>query len=223
VQLRRSRKLEVIDASLPWHGAAPAIERHRPRVALVCDEALDAVELSRIARQHPETGIVVVARRLTEARARVLDSLGAAAMLQRDVDRWLLVLLSVAVAFGIRGGVHMPCPSATACEDPRLARLSSHEAVVLELLKEHRQLAEIAAALGVSVETIRSQAKSIYRKLGVSSRLQLRALLRSLEAPAVPSPARDVELATRERVAFASRARTRWRAGWIHRPLACVR
>jgi ATP/maltotriose-dependent transcriptional regulator MalT len=46
---------------------------------------------------------------------------------------------------------------------------------VLELLQTGRSNAEIAQALHVSIETVRSHARRIYRKLGVSTRRELRA------------------------------------------------
>ena len=46
---------------------------------------------------------------------------------------------------------------------------------MLELLQGGRSNAEIAASLHVGVETVRTHARNIYRKLGVSSRRELRS------------------------------------------------
>lgn len=214
-----SRRLSVIGEGLPWHCLAASLELHHPDVALVCNEALDVVEMAGLVRAHPQTGVVVVAHHLSEARARTLDDCGVAAMLERSLDQWLLVLLTVAVARGIRGGLRMSAPpAATEPTDRRLASLSPREAVVLELLKEHRSLAEIAAALGVTRATVSSHAQSIYGKLGVSGRDQLRLLLQSLQ-PVAPRSEPAV-LATRERVAFSAPTRPRHEPRWVTRPLA---
>jgi ATP/maltotriose-dependent transcriptional regulator MalT len=46
---------------------------------------------------------------------------------------------------------------------------------VLSLLQTGSSNAEIAAALNVGVETIRTHARNVYRKLGVSTRRELRS------------------------------------------------
>ena len=46
---------------------------------------------------------------------------------------------------------------------------------MLELLQGGQSNAEIAASLHVGVETVRTHARNIYRKLGVSSRRELRS------------------------------------------------
>ena len=53
--------------------------------------------------------------------------------------------------------------------------LTGREAEVLPLLQQGRSNAQIALALQVGVETVRTHARNIYRKLGVSSRRQLAA------------------------------------------------
>jgi DNA-binding CsgD family transcriptional regulator len=52
-------------------------------------------------------------------------------------------------------------------------RLTAREADVLELLRTGQANAQIAEALSISVETVRTHARNIYRKLGVSSRRDL--------------------------------------------------
>jgi DNA-binding NarL/FixJ family response regulator len=186
-QLAGSGKLAVLGQSIECSSAAAAIALHRPDAAIVCDEALDTVGLARLARCDPTTGVVVIARRLTAARIRVLDACDVGAMFQRKIDRALLALTVGAVARGIRGGIYLT-PTTTdgrAPGHPGFGSLSRREEVVLELLREHRQLGEIAEALGVGRATIDSQAKSIYRKLGISGRScrdELRCLLTSLDA-----------------------------------------
>ena len=51
--------------------------------------------------------------------------------------------------------------------------LTPREADVLELLQQGRSNAEIAMALSVGIETVRTHARSIYRKLGVRTRREL--------------------------------------------------
>ena len=57
--------------------------------------------------------------------------------------------------------------------------LTSREAGVLELLQEGRTNAEIAHELSIGIETVRTHARNIYRKLGITSRRDLASLSRS--------------------------------------------
>lgn len=71
----------------------------------------------------------------------------------------------------------------------RLARLSRREAHVLDLLAGGRRVAEIGAELGVSQSTVRSQVKSLRRKLGTDSQLGAVAILyRSRQGAWPPGP-----------------------------------
>lgn len=56
---------------------------------------------------------------------------------------------------------------------PGGSRLSRNERRVALLVAGGRNNAEVAAALSVSVHTVRSQLRTIYRKLGIHSRWQL--------------------------------------------------
>jgi DNA-binding NarL/FixJ family response regulator len=73
-------------------------------------------------------------------------------------------------------GLHVLPPAVVDSPDPAGPDLlTPREADVLELLQGGRSNAEIAAALHVSVETVRTHARRIYRKLGVRTRRELRA------------------------------------------------
>ena len=80
----------------------------------------------------------------------------------------------------------------TVAEPAGPAPLTPREAEVLELLQGGHSNAEIAADLHVGIETVRTHARNIYRKLGVTSRLELveaspRARA-AFEAPAATPP-----------------------------------
>ena len=60
----------------------------------------------------------------------------------------------------------------------RLSKLSPRELDVLERVSRGESVAEIAAALGVALTTVRSHIKSGRNKLGVSSQLAAAAILR---------------------------------------------
>lgn len=173
--LRAGRGFSAVTGVESGEAAARLLAREAPDLAVVCNERVDLVALSRLASRHPQTGFVVVAKKLLPSRRRALEACGAAAILERAIDPSLFLLIAVAVANGVRGGLYLP-PRADV-ERPRVASaaaLSDRESLVLELLREHRSLGEIAEALGVTRPTVSSQAQSIYRKLGVRSRRQLR-------------------------------------------------
>ncbi|MFL5890291.1 MAG: response regulator transcription factor, partial [Solirubrobacteraceae bacterium] len=80
-------------------------------------------------------------------------------------------------------------------EPPGPDLLTPREADVLELLQQGRSNSEIAGILHVGKETVRTHARSIYRKLGVQNRRELASLAqrrngefaRWAERPPVPT------------------------------------
>ena len=64
-----------------------------------------------------------------------------------------------------------PADAALASSGPE--PLTARESDVLALLQDGRSNAEIALALQVGVETVRTHARNIYRKLGVRTRREL--------------------------------------------------
>ena len=60
---------------------------------------------------------------------------------------------------------------APTAEGPPRPRLSAREFDVLELMADGLQNPEIAAKLGVSVDTVKTHSKHLYRKLRVNSRV----------------------------------------------------
>ncbi|MGH2800057.1 MAG: LuxR C-terminal-related transcriptional regulator, partial [Thermoleophilaceae bacterium] len=56
--------------------------------------------------------------------------------------------------------------------------LTPREAEVLELLQDGATNAQIAHRLSIGIETVRTHARNIYRKLGIASRRELPRLAR---------------------------------------------
>jgi DNA-binding NarL/FixJ family response regulator len=56
--------------------------------------------------------------------------------------------------------------------------LTPREAEVLELLQDGATNAQIAHSLSIGIETVRTHARNIYRKLGIASRRDLPRLAR---------------------------------------------
>jgi DNA-binding CsgD family transcriptional regulator len=70
-------------------------------------------------------------------------------------------------------------PAAVATLEALPAALTEAEHAVAQALAEGLRAADIAALRGVSVDTVRSQRKIIYRKTGASSQVELMKILRS--------------------------------------------
>ncbi len=81
---------------------------------------------------------------------------------------------------GQAAGVQERRPAERSSPAPAVPSLTAAELRVLPLLATHLSFREIAAELFVSRNTVRSQAMSVYRKLGASSRSQAVARSRAL-------------------------------------------
>jgi DNA-binding NarL/FixJ family response regulator len=165
--------IEIVAADVE-RGRMPAVlASHRPQVAVLNYGSLTSVaEIRRLHHEHGGTRLVVLANHPTPADSRQMMAFGATACLAKSTEaRDVLNAIHLA-SRGLRvlpptvGGEPVPA-------GPEL--LTAREADVLDQLQAGRSNAEIAAVLHVSVETVRTHARRIYRKLGVKTRRDLRA------------------------------------------------
>jgi len=151
-----------------------ALAEHRPDVAILNFGSLSRPsELRRLHAAFPEVRLMVLANNPSSAECRQLIGFGATVCLPKNIEARDLLH---AVYLASRGLHVLPSASATApgTEPADPAPLTPREADVLELLQGGRSNAEIAATLHVGVETVRTHTRNIYRKLGVSTRRELR-------------------------------------------------
>jgi DNA-binding NarL/FixJ family response regulator len=153
-----------------------------PDVAILNFGSLGSpAELQRLHAAHPGTRLLVLANNPTSVEASALLAYGATACLGKAVDgRDVRTAIHLASR-----GMHV-LPRVTASEPTQDAGpdlLTPREADVLEQLQSGRSNAEVALALSVGVETVRTHRRNIYRKLGIRSRRELTQLL----APAAGS------------------------------------
>jgi DNA-binding NarL/FixJ family response regulator len=165
--------LELVAVSVPHNQLSEVMATHRPQVLVLNFGSLaNAVEVRDLNRAHPDTRLVVLANRPTPSECRQMLAFGATACLAKGTQaRDVLNAIHLASR-----GLHVLPPAAIpgyAPDGPEL--LTPREEDVLEQLQAGRSNAEIAAALHVSVETVRTHARRVYRKLGVSTRRELRA------------------------------------------------
>ncbi len=151
------------------------LRAHRPQVAILDADALpNLARVRELSRQYPDTRWVLLTSHPTKAESAQLLAFGASACLGTDTQARDVL---AAVHLASRGLQLMPHDRRLPGAMPHAATLLTvREAEVLPLLQQGRSNAQIAVALGVGVETIRTHARNIYRKLGVSSRRELERL-----------------------------------------------
>jgi DNA-binding NarL/FixJ family response regulator len=192
--LEEEPSVQLVRAGVPHHALAAALAEHEPDIAFINFGSLvGAAELRELHSARPQTRLIVLGNRLSAAEANQLLALGACACLSKDTEardvlsaihlasRGLQVLPRIGTAAAQAdaratraGGAADGRPAQTA-RAPEL--LTPREAEVVGLLRDGRSNAEIGQILGVSVETVRTHARHIYRKLGVRSRRDLRRVV----------------------------------------------
>ncbi|MDX6682537.1 MAG: hypothetical protein QOG94_2576 [Solirubrobacteraceae bacterium] len=149
------------------------ISEHEPLVAILNLAALTTPsDVRHLHAAHPTTQLLVLATNPTPSECNQLLALGASACLGRDVEsRDVLTTIHLASR-----GLHVLPRGVSAVAGHDV--LTPREADVFAELLLGRSNGEIAARLSVSVETVRTHARSVFRKLGVRSRRELSSLSR---------------------------------------------
>jgi DNA-binding NarL/FixJ family response regulator len=168
--------IQIVADDVPHGQVHRAIGAHSPHVAILNFGSLRTpIEVRDLHAAHPETRIVVLANRPTPAECNQMLAFGATACLSKETEaRDILNAIHLASR-----GLHVlpKTPREFGAVEPTGPEvLTPREADVLELLQQGRANAEIALALGVGVETVRTHARNIYRKLGVRTRRDLASL-----------------------------------------------
>ena len=172
-----------------------AIGECTPEVAVLNFGSLSsAAQVFQLHQKFPETRLVVLANRPTAAECNQMLSFGATACLSKETQGRDVVN---AIHLASRGMHVLPRSAAAGGADGFGIHgsdlLTPREADVLELLQEGSTNAQIAQTLSIGLETVRTHARNIYRKLGISSRRDLARLVRP--EPLGDAPAGDVDLA----------------------------
>jgi two-component system nitrate/nitrite response regulator NarL len=170
--IEREESLVILATDVEHRRIPVVLRAHRPDVAILDVDALARpAEVRDLSDSCPATRLVLLGNDPAPVECAQLLAFGASACLGRDTQardvinaihlasRGLQVIPRVA---GSGGG-----PAASG------DLLTRREAEVLPLLQLGRSNAQIALALRIGVETVRTHARNIYRKLGVSSRKEL--------------------------------------------------
>jgi DNA-binding NarL/FixJ family response regulator len=180
VLITEDPNLELVAEGVAMDSVEGAIGRHRPDVALLNFGTLGSPgRVLQLHRAHPATRIVVLANRPSAAECNQMLSFGATACLSKETEARDIVN---AIHLASRGMHLLPRSAATGgvlgagVQGAEL--LTPREAQVLELLQDGATNAEIAYDLSIGIETVRTHARHIYRKLGIASRRELTRLAR---------------------------------------------
>lgn len=167
--------IELRAGGVPHERLPAAIAAHRPQVAVLNYGSLRTpLEVRELVAGHPGTHLIVLANRPTPPECSQMLAFGATACLSKETQaRDVLSAIHLASR-----GLQVLRRTAADGDGETLPQsgpelLTPREAAVLELLQGGRSNGEIAAQLHIGIETVRTHARSIYRKLGVRSRREL--------------------------------------------------
>src|SRR5918996_583677 len=175
VLIEEDPNLDLAARDVPLRDLEPLVAKHSPAVVLLDLGALSGPhDLLALTQELRDAQILVLANRPTAAECTQLLSFGATGCLSKETEARDVVN---AIHLASRGMHVLPRSAAAGGGVDRLGMegsdLTAREAEVLELLQDGRTNSEIAEALEIGVETVRTHARSIYRKLGVPSRREL--------------------------------------------------
>jgi len=171
--------LRILDDEVLPSAIEKSIESHQPDVAVLNFGSLtSAAQVFQLHQTFPSTRLVVLANRPTASECNQMLSFGATACLSKETQGRDVVN---AIHLASRG-MHV-LPRSAAMGNGELGvkgsdLLTPREADVLELLQDGATNAQIAQTLHIGLETVRTHARNIYRKLGISSRRDLARLSR---------------------------------------------
>jgi DNA-binding NarL/FixJ family response regulator len=210
--IERDPSLAIVAADVEHERIGVVLRAHRPAVAILdLDALVKPVEVRELSVQYPGTRLVLLGGDPAPVECAQLLAFGASACLGRDTQSRDVINAIYLASRGLQVIPRAPAASVGAGGLPVAAGglLSKREAEVLPLLQRGDSNAQIALALHVGIETVRTHARNIYRKLGVASRRDLATSSRG-ELPTragtglEPDPPR-AEHSPRRRVSSSSR------------------
>lgn len=182
--------LTVVAAASDGEEALALAELHEPDVVLMDLNmpGMDGTTATRtMLERRPDTAVLVLTTFADDVSILGALRAGARGYLTKDAGRAEIATAIRAVAQGqttVEAAVaarliaHLAPPSegaapaVSAPARPRFPQLTPREAQVLDLIAEGRTNAEIAAALFVTVPTVKSYVNQVFAKIGVSTRAE---------------------------------------------------
>ncbi len=177
--------LELVENNVDLEKLEDVLEERKPNVVLLNFGSLpNAAWVYQLHQSNPDTRIVVLANRPTAAESNQILSFGATACISKETQGRDIIN---SIHLASRGMRVLPRSTAGAPAEP-VERfdflpdadiLTAREAEVLQLLQDGMTNGEIAHHLSIGIETVRTHARNIYRKLGISTRRDLARFARS--------------------------------------------
>jgi DNA-binding NarL/FixJ family response regulator len=173
--------LHLVESGVSLEQIDRVIEDRDPSVVLLNFGTLGSpAQVFQLHQAFPTTRIVVLANRPTAAECNQMLSFGATACLSKETEARDVIN---AIHLASRGMHVLPRSAASGGAESLSLQgsdlLTPREADVLELLQDGSTNAQIAHSLSIGIETVRTHARNIYRKLGIASRRELARLTRS--------------------------------------------
>lgn len=175
--LREDRHVDILASGLDHQALEVIAAEEMPRVVIL-GEAIERGALGRLRETAPTTGVVVLAHEPTHEYGMRLLAAGATCV-ARNAPTVDLIAAVHLVARGERAFISADGKRVQRCYPSEAPALTDRETEVLGCLSRGRSNAEIALALEIGVETVRTHVASILRKLNAQSRLELVGMPRS--------------------------------------------
>ena len=176
--INEDTNLQIVASDVELEDLEEVVEREQPSVVLLNFGSLpNAAWIYQLHQSRPESRIVVLANRPTAAEANQILSFGATACISKETQGRDIIN---SIHLASRGMRVLPRSTFTPAEPlerfdfmPEPDILTAREAEVLQCLQDGMTNAQIAHRLSIGVETVRTHARNIYRKLGISTRRDL--------------------------------------------------
>jgi DNA-binding NarL/FixJ family response regulator len=167
--------LLVVAADVQHRRIGVVLRAHRPDVAILDIGALAKLaEVRELTSSYPATRLLLLGHDPAPVECAQALAFGASACLGGDTQSRDVINAIHLASRGLQVIPRAPAGSGAQVV-PGVDLLTKREAEVLPLLRQGHSNAQIALALGVGVETVRTHARNIYRKLGVRTRRELAA------------------------------------------------
>jgi DNA-binding NarL/FixJ family response regulator len=191
--IERDPSLAILSAGVE-HARIPVVLRaHHPDVAILELDSLERpAQVRELREAFPRTRLVLLSDAPSNAECTQLLAFGASACLASSTQARDLIHAIHLAARGIQVMPH--AAPGLPRQLPSGQLLTQREAEVLPLLRAGRSNSQIGLELGVGVETVKTHARNVYRKLGVSSRRELSAAPEPAPRGPESPPARDLGL-----------------------------
>ena len=172
--------LDLAARDVPMDEIDAVASSKSPAVVLLNQSALRGpADVQNLTHSVPDARVLVLAHKPTAAECTQMLSFGATGCLSKETEARDIIN---AIHLACRGMHVLPRSAAAGGGLERLglqgAELTPREAEVLELLQDDWSNSQIGERLSIGIETVRTHARSIYRKLGISSRRDLARLAR---------------------------------------------